>query len=52
MDLVEAIEILKRQIKLLEDINDDLKESYPELVRDNIETIDSLIRTIHFVTNA
>lgn len=46
---MNLIETLEKQIKLLDEINEKIKESNPEQVRENIETIDNLVRTIHLL---
>ena len=48
MDLIKELE---KQIELLNQINDNLKESDPREVRSNVDTINNLVRTIHFIEN-
>lgn len=48
MDLVKELE---KQIELLNRINENLKETDPREVRSNVDTINDLIRTIHFIEN-
>ena len=44
-------EELGKQIELLNEINQKLKESDVGQVRRNIDAINNLIRTIHFIEN-
>lgn len=48
---MDLIEVLEKQITLLDEMNEELKETDPIQVRDNISTIDDLVRTIHFIEN-
>ena len=48
MDLIKELE---KQIELLNQINEKLKESDPREVRSNADTINDLARTIHFIEN-
>lgn len=43
---MDLIEVLEKQIKLLIEINEDIKETNPEQVTRNINTINDLVQTI------